>query len=67
MHQYVGFCIPTFSAYGGQETLKVIIVLENLVVAHRKRKMNWKIEKSLQLNCFQIQLNPVNILVFYLF
>jgi len=58
--------MPTFSAYGGRETLKVIITLENLVVAHRLRKMNWKIEKSLLLNCVQSQLIPVNILVIYL-
>jgi len=30
IHQYVGFCIPAFSANGGRETLKVIIALENL-------------------------------------
>jgi hypothetical protein len=46
--------------------LKVIIALENLVVAHRLRKVNWEIEKSPLLNCVQSQLNPVNILVFYL-
>jgi len=44
----------------------VIIALGNLVVAHRLRKMNWKIEKSPFLNSVQSQLNPVNILVFYL-